>query len=306
MDNNRLPVLNNLERYDYAGMDQVGVTGTVNSPFPDPVVSLLSYVVPSLPAYKESFANVEGWAAQSVQFFDDHYFLLLLSVALYCPIVFGIQGGMKEKEPFGLRIPLICWNIFLALFSIAGAINVLPLIPLSIFQGGWWGAICTRWCFGSVEAEFYSFLFDLSKVFEFVDTLFIVLRKKPLIFLHYYHHVVTMLFCWYCNQTVHKYGCHGFFFAAVNLFVHAIMYSYYALMALRIRIPSPIARMITVVQIVQMVIGIAIVLTHATCPVVDETAFGLGCVLYLSFFALFAKFFISRYMAKPKKGGKKE
>ena len=300
------PILNHLERYDYAGMDAVGVNGMVEPPFSDPVVPLLSMVFPTLQEYKDSFLGVDGWAAQSVQFFDDHYFILLLSVALYCPVVFGIQNNMKDKEPFDLRYPLIGWNIFLAAFSIAGAINVLPLIPLALEKGGWWGSICTRWCFGSVEAEFYSFLFDLSKALEFVDTLFIVLRKKPLIFLHYYHHVVTMLFCWYCNQTVHRYGCHGFFFAAVNLFVHSVMYTYYALMAMRIRVPTPIARMITVVQIVQMVIGIAIVATHATCENVDDMAFGLGSVLYLSFFLLFAKFFISRYILPKKKVAKKE
>ena len=61
------------------------------------------------------------------------------------------------------------------------------------------------------------FLFDLSKVFEFVDTIFIVLRKKPLIFLHYYHHVSTMLFCWYCNQTS-QVSFSSFFFLLSSFF----------------------------------------------------------------------------------------
>jgi len=299
------PELRSLEQYDYAGMDEVGVRGSVENLFADPVVGALSYVFPSLPDYKASFRNIDGWVAQSVSFFDEHYFLLLLSVSLYLPIVFGLQNTMKDKKPFDLRMPLIGWNLILAAFSIAGALNVLPLIYISLSQGGWWGSVCTRWCFGSEEAAFYSFLFDLSKVFEFVDTLFIVLRKKPLIFLHYYHHVVTMLFCCYCNQTNHLYGCHGFLFAALNLFVHAIMYSYYALMAMRFRIPKPIASLITVVQIVQMVLGIAIILTHGTCEKFDSTCYIFGCVLYLSFFSLFAKFFAERYIFAKKEEKKK-
>jgi elongation of very long chain fatty acids protein 6 len=34
-----------------------------------------------------------------------------------------------------------------------------------------------------------------------VDTLFIVLRKKPLIFLHWYHHITVLLFCWHAFAT---------------------------------------------------------------------------------------------------------
>lgn len=39
-------------------------------------------------------------------------------------------------------------------------------------------------------------VYCLHKVPELVDTVFIVLRKRPLIFLHWYHHVTVLLFCW--------------------------------------------------------------------------------------------------------------
>ncbi|CAN0512742.1 unnamed protein product [Discosporangium mesarthrocarpum] len=52
---------------------------------------------------------------------------------------------------------------------------------------------------------------------ELGDTFFIVLRKKPLIFLHWYHHVTVLLYCWhsYYEQTTY-----GLYFICMNYTVH--------------------------------------------------------------------------------------
>ena len=46
-------------------------------------------------------------------------------------------------------------------------------------------------------------LMTLSKLVELGDTIFIVLRKQPLVFLHWYHHISTLIYCWnsYSEQT---------------------------------------------------------------------------------------------------------
>lgn len=47
-------------------------------------------------------------------------------------------------------------------------------------------------------------------------------------------------------------------FADMNLFVHSLMYTYYALRSLQIKLPQTLALSITCLQITQMLVGIVI------------------------------------------------
>mmetsp|Transcript_19657 Transcript_19657/g.27101 ORF Transcript_19657/g.27101 Transcript_19657/m.27101 type:complete len:297 (-) Transcript_19657:28-918(-) len=269
-------------------------------------MTLTGKVFPDLEKFFNGFQGVEGWRNNSVAFFDEYFYFFLLAVSLYPPVIYGLYQFMRHREAFDLRTMLICWNWFMAAFSFVGSFYLVPIFPIGLQLGGWWGSVCTRWCYAYNAGSFLCFLFDASKILEFVDTLFLVLRKRELIFLHYYHHVVTMLFCWFCNQTSQEYGCHGYYFATMNYVVHFVMYSYFALIAMRIRLPRFFSTFITSIQILQMVVGLLIVITHYTCIIYDPTTFYLGLTLYLSFFYLFVDFFYTKYFSSPPRKTKKE
>ncbi|KAL3902640.1 MAG: hypothetical protein SGPRY_011983, partial [Prymnesium sp.] len=56
---------------------------------------------------------------------------------------------------------------------------------------------------------------------ELLDTFFLLLRKSPVILLHWYHHVTVLLFCWHAYSV--RIGS-GLWFAAMNYSVHSLMY----------------------------------------------------------------------------------
>ncbi|KAG5509405.1 hypothetical protein JKF63_06715 [Porcisia hertigi] len=144
--------------------------------------------------------------------------------------------------------------------------------------------------------------FMLSKIPEMLDTAFLVFQKKPVIFLHWYHHVTVMLYCW--HAWVSPTGS-GLWFVCMNYGVHSIMYLYYFVSACGYgKMVRPLAPLITFLQIAQMVIGSLIAVY-----VFYMNQFGGGCdcrssnarlalMMYVSYFVLFSNFFRNRYLKK--------
>jgi hypothetical protein len=67
-------------------------------------------------------------------------------------------------------------------------------------------------------------LFIYSKIPELLDTIFMVMRGKPVIFLHWFHHVTVLMYCWH---SFHVMIGPGVWFAAMNYSVHSVMYFYF-------------------------------------------------------------------------------
>ena len=156
--------------------------------------------------------------------------------------------------------------------------------------------------------------FIFSKIPELVDTVFLVLQKKPVIFLHWFHHVTVLLYCWHAYTVptgAARSTAPGLWFATINYCVHSVMYFYYFLSisggTLR-SIARPIAPFITAVQLLQMVLGSTLIGAAAYYHTVDDGAcavhpsnYRLGLAMYLSYFVLFGVLFYNLYL-KP--GGK--
>merc|ERR1740131_922874 len=221
---------------------------------------------------------------------------------IYMLLIVGGQAWMSNRQPFELRGLLTCWNILLAIFSIMGAARTLPEFIHTFSTQGFYHSLCIP---SFIERDrvsgFWTWMFVLSKVPELGDTVFIVLRKQPLIFLHWYHHITVLIYCWYSFS---QYTAPARWFVVMNFIVHSIMYTYYAFKALRYRVPKVIAMVITSLQLVQMIIGCVVNYMAANykqnglqCGVSD-TNLKLSLLMYCSYFVLFARFFYNAYVNK--------
>lgn len=211
---------------------------------------------------------------------------------------------MSNRPAFRLKKILTIWNISLALFSIIGTLRTLPELLHVLGRFGFYHSVCSPSFIEDVKPSgFWTWMFALSKVPELGDTVFIVLRKQNLIFLHWYHHITVLLFTWF---TYSEYTAPARWFVDMNFMVHSLMYSYYALRSLGLKMPKQMAMAITTSQIVQMIIG-AYVIWYAwyrksqgdACNITQATA-TFGLIMYLSYFALFANFFYNSYFVAAK------
>ncbi|KJE93158.1 fatty acid elongase [Capsaspora owczarzaki ATCC 30864] len=156
------------------------------------------------------------------------------------------------------------------------------------------------------ELYFWYHVFYISKFYEFIDTVFIVIRKKPLIFLHYYHHIITLLLCWVTmdDQLAPQWIC-----IATNTLVHVFMYYFYMVQSAGFSVWWK--RHLTKLQIIQFVadqIGNHMWVYYAwivklACPgSVVGYAWGTGVIG--SFLVLFLQFYARTYK-RPAAGDKR-
>ena len=257
---------------------------------------------------------------QAVEFARNNYIIPITLVTLYLLGCYYGKIYMQDKKPYDLRLLLAGWNALLSLFSFIGMCRTVPYLLANIMTKTYEETICAipnnDW--GSGACGFWVTLFIISKVPELIDTMFIVLRKKPLIFLHWYHHVTVLLFCWSSFATT---SGSGLYFVAMNYTVHALMYGYYCLQALNICPKWFPTVLITISQITQMFIGTAVCMSawYFTLSTTTNNTNNTnnnkvcanefsnliaGAVMYGSYLYLFVEFAVGRYGKAGKAKGK--
>ncbi|KAF2622513.1 hypothetical protein BU25DRAFT_402546 [Macroventuria anomochaeta] len=106
---------------------------------------------------------------------------------------------------------------------------------------------------------FWGWWFYLSKFYEVLDTVIILVKGKRSTTLQKYHHAGAMLSMWagmrYMSPPI-------WMFVQINSGIHAMMYTYYTLSALGYRVPNFVKRTLTTMQITQFLVGASFAALH--------------------------------------------
>jgi len=219
----------------------------------------------------------------------------------------NFKGGYDFHNFYGINVVAL-WNLFLALFSIIGAIRVVPHFFYMFTFLDFKETVCTRpdaAGYGDGAAGLWVMLFTVSKLFELFDTALLVLEAKPLIFLHWYHHATVLMYTWFSYCAINP----GLYFIAMNYTVHAFMYTYFFFTAC---VDKEVVKkyfnpnFITTIQISQMIVGVTISCyayhystTDPDCAVSKEML-PWCAAMYSTYLYLFVEFFAKKLIAGAK------
>ena len=233
----------------------------------------------------------------------------LVAITLYAIGIVGGKAYFANRPAWNWRKGMAMWNLGLSIFSGIGFLRTFPQLVHNLIHYTATENLChdPESQYGSGATGLWVQMFILSKIPELLDTLFIVVHKKPLIFLHWYHHISVLLYCWHAYTTK---APSGIFFATMNYAVHAIMYFYYYLMAVKRKPKWFNSIWITVAQISQMILGVIVTIMgfvlapkyEKECALKRENNLA-ALIMYGSYFLLFLQFFLQRYFkTTPTKG----
>ena len=245
-------------------------------------------------SFEENF-NETPW----LEWFAKNWTIALWASAVYVLVIFGLQKYMRDRPKYDLRLPLVLWSFSLAIFSVVCMVRLWQEYILYFGIYSFKDTMCDAKTAYSGINGLWSVVFVLSKLPELGDTLFVVLRKQKLIFLHWYHHITVLVYSFYSYAQL---VAPGRYFILMNATVHAIMYSYYALRASKlVRIPRQVNMAITFLQTSQMFVGVIInflALYYRSngehCSTTNENIFW-AFLMYASYFVLFAHYFYQAY-----------
>jgi len=262
------------------------------------------------PIFSKAFEKVLGYPAEDFRFQAGVTPMSTIKetsifIVIYYAVIFGGRELMRNREAFQLRTAFLVHNLYLTVISGILLVLFIEQLLATVVRQGVFYAICDREGGWTQPLVVLYYLNYLTKYLELLDTCFLFLKKKPLTFLHCYHHGATALLCY--TQLIGSTSV-SWVPITLNLTVHVVMYWYYFQSARGIRIWWK--EWITRLQIIQFVIDLGFVYfasytyfsstywpsmpTAGRCAGEEFAAFA-GIGILSSYLFLFISFYFATY-----------
>eukprot|EP00128_Syssomonas_multiformis_P010667 Colp12_sorted_trinity150504_noHs@16449 len=222
-------------------------------------------------------------------------------IVIYWVTILLLKVYMKNRPAFSLNFIVPAHNLFLSIWSFF----MFLWIIVDIYKISKEMHPMKNFCISSSDdspalqdAFFHVYIYYLSKFYELLDTVILVLKKKDVIFLHWYHHsiVIWMVFLW-----LEYHLTFGHLGMLANTLVHTFMYYYYYAAARKMDVWFK--RHITNIQIVQFatsfVLCIPFLYEYLTSLCMGIEAWAFAAMCNASFLFLFTQFKKRAYGGKP-------
>mmetsp|Transcript_27718 Transcript_27718/g.33884 ORF Transcript_27718/g.33884 Transcript_27718/m.33884 type:complete len:311 (+) Transcript_27718:150-1082(+) len=174
------------------------------------------------------------------------------------------KGSVLQKF---MAEPLL---IFQALYNLSQVLLCAYMASSAFLEAGEQGYsfICNGFNANNSGMAKVLWVFYMSKIWDFWDTVFIITRRKwrQLSFLHVYHHSSIYIIYWLNLRA--GYDGDIYYTIIANSLIHLIMYGYYFLRTFNVPVPMFIKALVTNMQMIQFVtmIGQAVCLMGFGCP----------------------------------------
>ena len=150
------------------------------------------------------------------------------------------------------------------------------------------------------------YVYYLSKYYELLDTVFMVLRGRSTQLLHVWHHFMVVSLMYYA--VVNKCECF-WLLDVINTGIHFIMYLYYAAVTVSIKPGVAFKKFITTIQLIQFVVAMTYQSrycldfsgTYTNYPRASVITVALGEAAGCTMIYLFGQFYINTYYRKGNK-----
>jgi len=215
----------------------------------------------------------------------------------YAVMIFALQAFMKNRTLQESTRSKVNWAMYVHNLALSFASTVMGVIMVyeSYMDGRYasWNDVACRVTPNVGLYGLINFCYFMSKIWEYLDTVFLCINKKRVIFLHFWHHMTT-----FAVGTI-IFNFPSGIFAYINCFIHTLMYLHYAH-------PSKFVRPImTSLQIIQFLIMIG---THTytwwtachPAPQLYFYEFLFALFVCTSYLVLFLNFYVQQYVKPPR------